>query len=94
MNIADGFIAVLLPEIPHIVSICPHNDGWGVIIYGKQPTEDDPSGIVEKHFATTAEAGKLWASRKIAELAGHKLSTDDPGPELPWESLVCNPPIT
>jgi hypothetical protein len=25
------------------------------------------------------------------EFQGTKLSADDPDPELPWESLVCNP---
>lgn len=88
MEIVEGFLAVV---IPHIVSICPHEDGWGVIIYGDVPTEDNPKGLVEKHFAKTAEAGKLWASRRIAELQGIELSADGACAELPWESLVCNP---
>jgi hypothetical protein len=87
VEIVEGFIAVV---IPHIVSICPHEDGWGVIIYGQQPTEDNPKGIVEKHFAKTVEAGKAWASRRIADLDGPELSSNDSPPELPWESLVCN----
>jgi hypothetical protein len=88
MKIVEGLIAVV---IPHIVSICPHEDGWCVIIYGNPPTDDNPSGIVEKHFVKTIDAGKSWASSRIAELQGMELSADDAGPKLPWESLVCNP---
>ena len=88
MEIVEGLIAVVTP---HIVSICPHDNGWGVIIYGKQPSEDNPSGIMEKHFVKTIDAGKSWASRRIAEFQGMELSADDAGPKLPWESLVCNP---
>jgi hypothetical protein len=80
MEIVEGLIAVVLP---HIVSICPHENGWGVMIYGKKPTEDNPSGIVERHLAKTIEAGKSWASRKIAEYQGIELSAGDPDPELP-----------
>jgi hypothetical protein len=87
MRIVGGFIAVV---IPHITTICPHNDGWGVIIYGRQPTEDNPSGIVEKYFAKTVEEGKSWTARRIAEFQG-SCASEDETLELCWESLVCNP---
>jgi hypothetical protein len=54
-GVVEGLIAIVSP---HIISICPHKAGWGVIIYGAPPTEDNPSGIDEKYFAKTIGAGK------------------------------------
>ena len=85
MPIVDGFIAV---AIPHIVSICPHENGWGVTIYGGPEAKKSDRGIVAKHFALNIDEAKSWAVRELAQRTG---SENDPR-ELVWEHLVCNPP--
>jgi len=85
--IVDGFIAV---AIPHIVSICPHENGWGVIIYGGPEAKESDGGIVAKHFALSIDEAKSWAATELGRRTG---CVNDP-PELVWEHLVCNPPRT
>jgi hypothetical protein len=82
VEIIEGFIAVV---IPHIVSICPCQDGWGVMVCGGPDAAEAKGGIVAKHFAKTVEEAKGWAATEIARRTGTQV-------ELPWENLVCNPP--
>ncbi|MCU1336047.1 MAG: hypothetical protein JWO19_1628 [Bryobacterales bacterium] len=86
MEIVEGFIAVV---IPYIVSICPHADGWGVIVYGG-PEANEKDGIVMKHWVKTTTAAKLWAADEIYKRFQKEFAQDPP--ELVWENLVCNPP--
>jgi len=81
LEIIQGFIAV---AIPYLVSICPHENGWGVIVYGGPEAREATGRIVQKHFATTVEEAKAWASVEIGMRAGTEV-------ELVWENLVCNP---
>jgi len=87
MEVIPGFIAI---AIPYIVSICPHADGWGVIVYGGLEAKDKVDGIVMKHWAQTTSEAKLWASSEIARRCQSEFGTD--APKLKWENLVCNPP--
>src|SRR5579872_580085 len=86
MEIVEGFIAVV---IPYIVSICPHADGWGVIVYGGPEAHDKDGGIVMRHWARTTDEAKLWATSEIGRRFQKDFALD--APELVWENLVCNP---
>ncbi|HYL37351.1 MAG TPA: hypothetical protein VEV17_15660 [Bryobacteraceae bacterium] len=84
MEIVDGFIAV---AIPFIVSICPHHDGWGVIVHGGREATEADGGIVAKHFAQSIDEAKAWASAEL----GRRWEYAGGPPKLHWEHLVCNP---
>jgi hypothetical protein len=86
MEIIEGFIAV---TIPYIVSICPHKEGWGVIVYGGEEA-DTVTGIALKHFAQTIPEAKTWASDEIGRRFQKHFALD--APELVWENLVCGGP--
>jgi len=85
MDIVEGFIAVV---IPYVVSICPHANGWGVVVYGGREADAD-TGIVLKHFARTISEAKGWASGEIGRRFEGEFAMD--APELVWEPLVCGP---
>ena len=87
MEIAEGFIAVI---IPYIVSVCPHSDGWGVIVYGGPDATGKDGGIVMKHWAGSATEAKRWATEEIGRRFQKDFALD--ALELVWENLVCNPP--
>ncbi len=84
----EGFLADLMP--PYMVAICPRDDKWFVIIYDMRAVRpSNPKGIIAKHEESSLSEARRWASRQMVERGAVQATADDPEPDLPWESLIC-----
>ena len=95
MEFIEGFLAVL---VPFMVVVCPARTAWVVNIYdSSQFSGSTPEPVIHLHQEPSEEDAKRWASEFIAahmseeDKAAWQLDTTSRQPELPWESLVCNP---